>query len=76
VWQTLFVRLKKTLLIGMMKTHAYEVARVMPREAANCTAVLTESLLRSSSKTSSQLVKKFTAYNGTRTFVSLLTKAF
>jgi len=60
----------------MMKTHAYKVDRVMPREAANCAAVLTESLLQSSSKASSQLVKKFTAYDGTRTFVSLLTKAF
>ena len=49
VWQTIFVRLKKkTLLIGMMKTDAYKVGRVMPREAASCTAILTESLLRSS----------------------------
>jgi hypothetical protein len=29
----------------MMKTDAYKVDRVMPREAASCTAVLNESLL-------------------------------
>jgi hypothetical protein len=39
VWQTIFVGLKKTLLFAMMKTDAYEVDRVMPSEAANCTAV-------------------------------------
>lgn len=39
---------KKNLLIGVVKTDAYKVDRVMPREAANCTAVLTESLLQSS----------------------------
>jgi hypothetical protein len=59
----------------MMKTDAYEVDRVMPSEAANCTAVWTESLLQSSSKAISQLVKKFTAYDGTWTFVSVFTKA-
>jgi len=71
-----YLSVKKNLLIGMMKTDAYKVDRVMPREAANCTAVLTESLLQSSSKASSQLVKKLTAYGGTLIFVSLLTQAF
>lgn len=41
-------QIKKNLLIGMMKADACKVDRVMPREAANCTAVLTESLLQSS----------------------------
>jgi len=41
-------QIRKNLLIGMMKTDVYKVDRVMPTEAANCTAVLTESLLQSS----------------------------
>jgi hypothetical protein len=49
---------------------------VMPREAADCTTVLTELLLHSSSKASSQFVWKFTAYDGTRKFVSVFIKAF
>jgi len=41
------IKKKVTLLIGMMKTGAYKVDRVMPAEAAIC-SVLTASLLKSS----------------------------